>query len=117
MTKSRKVFKYGLMPAPGHVQETPMPRGAHIIHAVEQRNVICLWAEVDENEEMETRLFQVLGTNHEIDSSATHLGTVQMPPFVWHVYEHVQQQKDPGLLDSMLGDVTPENLHGENPEY
>lgn len=68
-----------------------MPNGAKIIHIGTQLDKICIWAEVTPDNPVEDRTFHVVGTGHDLPESfaytATHLGTVHLPPFVWHIYE------------------------------
>lgn len=36
-----------------------------------------------------TRRVRIFGTNHVVPDDYEHLGSVCMPPFVWHVFEEV----------------------------
>jgi hypothetical protein len=72
----------------------PMPVGSVIRHVGVQNGRITLWFETDfdlmgreGSDHTETRRFAVRGTGHPIPEGATYLGTVQMTPFVWHVFE------------------------------
>lgn len=49
---------------------------------------LLLWVEVDPEEPDASLTVLVRGTGHPLDGAehATHAGTVQAGPFVWHVY-------------------------------
>ncbi len=64
-----------------------IPEGARFLHMDYQRDDLCLWFEVDVTAERDFRTFQVIGTGHPVPEGGTYLGTVQQPPYVWHVYE------------------------------
>ena len=64
-----------------------MPLGAKILTLQLQDETPCFWAEVDTDASTEQRLFRILGTGHPLPEGLTYLGTFQLPPFVWHVYE------------------------------
>ena len=87
MNKSRKVFKYSLKTTLDAAQERFLPEGANIVHVGIQGETTCLWAEVDERAQPQSRLFHIFGTGQDIPENAAYRGTVQMPPFVWHIYE------------------------------
>lgn len=79
-----KIYKY-----PIEIKDTQnilMPFDANVISVQVQNGVICLWAEA-EHETKAGRTFYVVGTGHERPEDAMYIGTVQMPPFVWHIYE------------------------------
>ena len=86
----RTVWKYelALIDEP---QTMPMPAGATVVHVADQKNRLCLWAEVDPDAEQEERRFVVEGTGHPIDHDGVHVGTalqwVNGVSLVWHVYE------------------------------
>ena len=65
-----------------------MPRKARLVHLESQGNEICVWAEVETKEETQERCLGIYGTGHPISKDAAYVGTTQIPPFVWHVYEH-----------------------------
>jgi hypothetical protein len=64
-----------------------MPRGARILHLALQNNEPHIWAEVESTASFERRFFHIVGTGFDIDSFDVYIGTYQLPPFVWHVYE------------------------------
>lgn len=67
-------------------QAIKCPRGTKFISAgLDPNGKLCVWAEVDPLRESEDRGVTIVGTgNH--TGAGTFLGTVVMPPFVWHVY-------------------------------
>ena len=67
-----------------------MPKGAKIIAIQEQAGAICLWAIVDPNANLASRMFAIAGTGMPLSSHLgpeSHLATVQIGRFVWHVFE------------------------------
>lgn len=83
----RNVYKY---PLDFGMTELKLPVGAEIIHIGEQRGTICLWVLIDPLcQNMITHRFAVAGTGHPLpkDEELEHLGTFQMPPFVWHAFK------------------------------
>ena len=87
MENQKKIFKYPLEPSPASTQPLDLPAGAEVLHVGEQYMGIQLWAKVDPNAEPETRFFRIYGTGQTLPDDAVHLGTVQMNPFIWHVFE------------------------------
>lgn len=86
----KKIFKY-----PVHItdlQTIEMHKGAEILCFQVQEtihgNFPTLWAIVDPDAPKETRSFRVIGTGNPIENDMReYIGTVQMPPFVWHLFE------------------------------
>jgi hypothetical protein len=73
------------------LQTIRMPQGANIIAAQIQEGAICLWALVDPARPLEPRDFFTCGTGARIVfEKIWYIGTVQDPPFVWHVFERVK---------------------------
>ncbi len=65
-----------------------MPRDAQILHVGLQDGTPTLWALVDPDSSATDRIFYVFGTGHQIAHVALeHVGTLLMPPFVWHIFE------------------------------
>lgn len=54
-----------------------------------QYEKICVWAVVDTDEPPVTKHIGVFGTGNPLpeDKNLRHIGTVQQPPFVWHIFE------------------------------
>ncbi len=70
------------------LQLVPMPKGARLLSVQVQGGTICLWAEVDLDASEILRHIWMPGTGHDLyDGDTTFIGTVQTPPFVWHVYD------------------------------
>ena len=67
--------------------EFDMPAGAEISHIDNQNGRICLWAQVDTNQPTHLRSFFMAGTGQDIPQDAKYIGTAQLPPRVWHVFE------------------------------
>ena len=71
-----------------------MPLDAKILHVDEQHGSICLWAEVDDKQTREKRVFEIFGTGHEMIEqmgiSREYIGTAKMQGgmFIFHVYEY-----------------------------
>lgn len=69
-------------------QNVTMPVTADIICAQVQDGKICLWATVDTESEFEERLIGIFGTGNALPQlSMRHIDTVQIAPFVWHIFE------------------------------
>jgi hypothetical protein len=89
MPHPKTIWKYVLQVTDHQV--FMMPKGAEILSVANQGGQLCLWAEVDPNAEYEERTFDIIGTGNPMYSdmgvSRLFIGTVLMPPFVWHVYE------------------------------
>lgn len=82
----KKIFKYQIDIT--DEQKILMPVGANILCAQVQSGAICLWAEVCPTAGTQYRTIIIVGTGHEMPSrSLKYISTVQMPPFVRHVYE------------------------------
>jgi hypothetical protein len=67
-----------------------MPIGAQILSVQTQRNTPCIWALVDPSVQKESRVFRIVGTGHDVPwpvDRSLHRGTVQVGPFVWHIFE------------------------------
>lgn len=86
------IYKYKLDPT---WRKIDMPKCAKILHVGEQFNEVCIWAEVDTDNAMETRTFEVFGTGHQIPydigASRNYVGTVMLDggSLVFHVYERI----------------------------
>lgn len=80
-----KVFKYQFSGL--EIETFQIPRAARIVYVDVQHGYTTMWALVDTENEMSIRRFQIVGTGHEIPFQGSYIGSVQMPPFVWHVFE------------------------------
>lgn len=65
-----------------------MPIGAKILSLQLQNNRPKMWAVVDPNAGTEMRTFEIVGTGIDFDDTDfTFIGTFQVNPFVWHLFE------------------------------
>jgi hypothetical protein len=85
----RTIWKYPL--AVENVQYVQMPRGARVIAAQKQGEMICLWALVESSADTEARVVLVAGTGHPLPENIAdfkHVGTVQLHggALVFHVF-------------------------------
>lgn len=72
-------------------QEMMMPVGARVITAQIQAGKVTIWAEVNEQAKRRSRAFWIIGTGNPFpqEVALVYIASVQMPPFMWHVYEEV----------------------------
>lgn len=89
--QNQSVFKWP-MPSPllGEVTHE-MRRGHRIVHLAVQDDELQMWSVGPWDGPIETRTFEVHGTGHDIPGDRVYVGTVQAPPFVWHVFEAPRQ--------------------------
>lgn len=65
-----------------------IPRGATFLRAgVQQGTIPVVWYQVDTDMPPREVTIEAIGTGHEIPRGATYLDSVQIGPFVWHLYE------------------------------
>jgi len=87
-TSYLRVFKYPL--ELHHAPQNPgLPIGAKVLHVAMQDGMICLWALIDVRQNSDNRMFVVYATGASVETCGEYVGTVQDPPFVWHVFEAV----------------------------
>lgn len=73
------------------VQEIELPRDARVLSLQMQRDIPCLWAEVDDMADQERVVVRMYGTGFELGPTGRYLGTVQFPDTtVWHFYGTTQ---------------------------
>jgi hypothetical protein len=90
---ARTIWKYPF--ALGDVVGLDMPAGAEVVHVECQGGQPCLWALVDPEAPAEARTFRMFGTGHPIpEDVGPHLGTFQMPPYVWHLFDRPAAEED-----------------------
>jgi len=67
---------------------------AKFLHVANQREQICLWAEVNTLERECVRTVYVVGTGGEVPSGTTYIGSALMADgdFVFHVYTTTDQR-------------------------
>lgn len=91
---NKTIFKYPLKDEA--LQVVPMPAGAKVLCAQQQRGILCLWAEIVPGNPIQDRRFEVFGTGHPMETPAgihrEFIGTVQLygGDLVLHVYERSQ---------------------------
>lgn len=76
-------------------QRIEMPRNATLLSVQMQRDKMVLWASVNINEPIRSRVIRIHGTGQSIDGESTfdlYVGTVQNGPFVWHVFDGGQRR-------------------------
>ena len=80
------------------LQKIEMPKGSEVLSVDNQNGRLCLWAKGDINKPKEVRHFEIFGTGDLMPSlinlKHTFIGTVQIPPFVWHVFEIQRDTND-----------------------
>lgn len=64
-----------------------MPVGAKPLCVQVQKDVACLWAEVEPDKRNSARTFVMVGNGWEVPEGGVYIGTVQRSNFVWHYYE------------------------------
>lgn len=72
-----------------------MPKGSEILTVQNQYEVAYVWALVDPNKEVEERIFEVIGTGHNIEPSKNkrkYINTFQLQGgfLVFHVFEIIE---------------------------
>lgn len=96
-TRTRRVWKYEVP-----VDDQDHDIGFWPVHvAAKDAATLLVWCEVEtaEGEQPTTEPFRVFGTGHPIPPGAAHAGTVQVGPFVWHLYNMALVGKDEEVPD------------------
>lgn len=86
----KSIFKYPLEAIDRQYIE--MPEGATILTVQTQHGLLCLWAIVNNQNNLEKRTIIILGTGHDVPrEQLEYIGTVQMEngALIWHVFEEV----------------------------
>lgn len=81
------IYKYILNAG---IVKVEMPAGAKILCVQEQNNLPVLWAEVDINQPLENRVFSLVHTGEEFDTTyKTYIATCLLDEgdYVVHIYE------------------------------
>lgn len=73
-----------------------VPGGSKVVLIGRQGCDWYVWLDHETTAQPETRIFTVVGTGHPIPDGATHVGSFQDPPFVWHVYELAPEPRPVG---------------------
>ena len=85
---SRQIWKYPISLSDGGKLSGTFPARARPLYFGLQDDTPTLWMEVQLGEFPNTeRAFEIIGTGHPISEDAKYIGTLMMPPFVWHLYE------------------------------
>lgn len=79
----KQIWKYPMGMSSTH----EMPFGAEFLALQAQGDVAQAWFLVIPDQPKEVRKFKLYGTGHEIPMREQYLGTLQSPPFVWHLFE------------------------------
>lgn len=94
--KTTKIYKYSL--ALIDEQFIRAPRKLIPLAVNYQNEDLCLWAELDPEEEERRYLVTIVGTGQPINKKrGVYIGTVVMPPsgrFVWHVFIRLLEELD-----------------------
>ena len=71
------------------LQEIQMPKSATILSCQKQfSDCISIWVMADPDAELETRIFEIIGTGRKIPQLPNkYISTVIVDRFVWHVFE------------------------------
>lgn len=80
----KQVWKFPL--GNGMRHEFHMPIMAKPLCVQIQAGIACIWVEVDPVLRNEMRVVWVVGTGIDIPPGCEYIGTIQQPPFVWHIY-------------------------------
>lgn len=70
-------------------QVVAMPNDAEILTVQMQGSELCLWAVVEDTNPKEPRTICIIGTGNPMPDERflIYIGTAQMGPLVWHVFE------------------------------
>lgn len=84
---NKTIYKY-------HVNMGPfiqaLPKGAEVLCAQMQNGNPHIWVLLDPDAEKEERMFTIIGTGEQgAPPKSQYIGTLQDPPFVWHLFEIV----------------------------
>jgi hypothetical protein len=78
-------------------QTLMLPNGSEFLTFQVQNEKPFVWVKFNTECEyrLEPRVLMVVGTGHEFNlatPSDKYIGTIQQPPFVWHLFERVQHE-------------------------
>ncbi|MBC5835798.1 hypothetical protein G6N05_05310 [Flavobacterium sp. F372] len=86
-TKNKTIWKFPLKPI--DVNRVQMPVGSQILSAELQDGVICMWALVDPEAEIEIRKFGLIGTGAFIkQEKSVYIATLQLDK-IWGTFNQV----------------------------
>jgi hypothetical protein len=86
----RTIFKYPLVVK--SFQTLSIPYGAKLLTVQVQRDIPCLWAEIDSEKVSEFRSIEIFGTGHPIpEGNRIYIGSFQLEGgnFIGHCYERI----------------------------
>lgn len=87
------ILKYQLEEV--YFQHIEMPKGAEILSVQVQRDIPCIWALVNPENDNEKRGFEIFGTGsliqYDMGVERKYIGTIQRfgGNIIWHVFERV----------------------------
>lgn len=82
----RMVYKY-FLEVEDEEQVLTLQSSRPVVSVAGQDGKVCLWIEIDTELKETKHIFRVFGTGHKIPLGWDYIGTAQVFPFVWHVYE------------------------------
>lgn len=85
MSEMKTIWKYPMSTAITH----EMPEGAKFLTFRLQDQDYQAWFEVDPGAKLVPRKFHMVGTGWTFHSGI-YLGTVEVGPFIWHLYENME---------------------------
>ena len=87
---TRKVWKYPI-PHAAFIEHS-IPIGAEILYVGSQGGEGQMWVGVDPDRPQVLRTFALVGTGHDLpDHAKAYVGSFQIPPYVWHLFEIVKE--------------------------
>ena len=87
------IHKYRLTPQDNRL-EVELPGSARVVFVDSQKHgVVHFWVEINPDAELHKRTFVLYGTGNVIDDNHYYVGSVNDPPFVWHLYEEWLDQE------------------------
>ncbi len=82
----RVIYKYQI-PAQRNSMSIDLPESFEVVHVGTQNGLhIALWILLDEEADLIPYIFSVRGTGQHVTDDEEHVGSVIMPPYVWHVF-------------------------------
>jgi hypothetical protein len=70
--------------------ELLIPKDARVLTVQMQERFPYIWALVDTYNKDQSRTFYIVGTGNPVPSvECVYVGTFQVPPFVWHLFERM----------------------------
>ena len=82
----KTIYKYQLRITDNQYVDTY--EGATPLFVDVQDGKLCLWVKVDTERNEYQMQIQVVGTGNSINGNALkYIGSVQMPPFAWHIFQ------------------------------